>query len=134
MAINSPNRRAPRNTPELESRRTDQRYLTIRAISRYLLIAFGIWQGRMAVEALAGQDTSVYVRAVLGVFADLHVSILVALAGATTVWALFERILRHRIIVRLHTRIQKRELGIDPERSTSGLTTRGQTNPEDRGT
>jgi hypothetical protein len=132
MAINPHQRGSPVDTQASEFNRTDQRYRTGRAVCRYLLIGFGLWQGRLAIDALAGQTTDVYVKAALGAFAELRVSVLLTLAGAASVWALLERYLRHRIIVRLHTRIRDLETNIDPERSSSGLTTKGQTNPSDR--
>ncbi|MDO8304072.1 MAG: hypothetical protein Q7T18_12620, partial [Sedimentisphaerales bacterium] len=43
-----------------------------------------------------------------------------------------ERILRKKTIERLEDRIKKFELEKDPNRSTSMLTTRGETRPEDK--
>lgn len=129
----SPRARISPEAREIEFHRTDQRYRTARSLGRYSVIAFGLWQGRLALEALAGQKTELYLEALLGAFAAVHVAVWIGLAGATTVWALAERKLRHRVIVRLHTRIREIEMERDPNRSSSGLTTKGQTNPTDRG-
>jgi len=132
MAIEVQRPDSSNDARELDLHRTDQRYRTTRALTRYALVGFGLWQGRLAIDALAGHTTSVYVQAILDVFADLRVAILISLTGATTLWALGERRLRHHIIVRLHTRIRELETAKDPHRSSSGLTTKGQTNPTDR--
>lgn len=113
--------------------RIDQQYKTARTVVRCVVAAFGLWQARYAIEALAGQTTSIYVHTILEVFADLRFYLAFALAGGMAAWAVVERILRQRAIVRLHTRIKELETKADPERSSSGLTEKGQTNPRDRG-
>jgi hypothetical protein len=104
----------------------------VRALGLYALIAFGLWQAQLSIVAFAGHETSVYVHAILEMFADFRVSIFVTLAGGAGAWAVAERLLRQRMIVRLHTRIKELETQVDPGRSSSGLTRRGQTNPQDR--
>jgi hypothetical protein len=110
----------------------DRRYRLARSVARYALAAFIVWQARLAVDALAGQTTSVDVAAVLGVFTDLRVTVSLTLAGGAAAWAVVERKLRQRVIVRMHSRIQELEGRLDPGRSSSGLTTKGLTGPADR--
>lgn len=112
--------------------RDSQIYKTLRRFGLYSLIAFGLWQSRLAVDVLAGRTTSVYFEALLSLTAALHVKILVTVAVAATVWAIIERILRQRMIARLSDRNVKLELQRDPGRSTSGLTPHGKTHPRDR--
>lgn len=55
----------------------------------------------------------------------------VGFALACLVYARRQRTLRRNVIERQYGRIQQLESEIDPARSTSGLTARGETNPED---
>ena len=85
-----------------------------------------------AIEALAGWETAVYVQTFLQVVADIKVWLAMTLAGLTSGWAIAERRLRQRAIVRLHSRVRELELNLDPARSSSNLTLDSKTNPEDR--
>ena len=111
---------------------TDERYKTARAFGRYALIAFCVWMAERAIEALAGWETAVYVQTFLQVVADIKVWLAMTLAGLTSGWAIAERRLRQRAIVRLHSRVRELELNLDPARSSSNLTLDSKTNPEDR--
>lgn len=55
----------------------------------------------------------------------------VGFALACLVYARRQKTLRRNVIERQYGRIQQLETKIDPARSTSGLTARGETNPED---
>ena len=46
-------------------------------------------------------------------------------------WAVCERALRRRMVSKMESRIKELELSIDPNRTTSGLTIHGKTNPND---
>ena len=85
-----------------------------------------------AISALAGQETHVLVETALSVFAEFDLAISIALTGLAAAWAVLERSLRHRKVEYLQDRIRMLETSIDPRRSTSNLTTKGKTNPEDK--
>jgi hypothetical protein len=68
----------------------------------------------------------------LSVLAEMKVAFWVSLAGAACAWGFVERRLRHRKVEQLQGRIKQLETMIDPDRSTSGLTPAGRTNPLDR--
>ena len=116
----------------LEGLRIDQRYRTGRTFIRCAAFVAGAWFLAGAISDLAGRDTNVFVNLFLSVFADFKLVISVALTGCAIAWAMVERRLRHRKVEYLQERVRSLETDIDPQRSTSTLTTRGQTNPRDR--
>lgn len=116
----------------LSARHVDEIYRTIRTAIRFGFGAFCVWSVTQAIAALAGQNTSVIVQAGLSAFADLRFVFTFSLAGVAGVWALMERRLRQRATERLHKRVKELETEVDPKRSMSSLTTKGQTNPKDR--
>lgn len=82
------------------------------------------------IEPLAGKNTLLALSvAVLG---DIKFAVSIGLTGCATAWAVVERTLRHRKVEYLQGRIRDLETGIDPERTSSRLTTKGKTNPEDK--
>jgi hypothetical protein len=91
------------------------------------------FMAEQSIVALAGQTTAIYVETVLRAAADMRIVLSITLAGGAAAWAVFERILRLRVIERLHGRIRFLEDQIDPHRSSSGLTTKGRTHPRDKG-
>jgi hypothetical protein len=116
----------------LQRTRIVERYALARTAFRAMCV-FGIaWLAREAISDLAGRETSVTVSTALSVIGDLRVTIAITLAGGAAVWALVERTLRHRKTEALQTRIIELEKGIDPRRSSSGLTPTGKTNPRDK--
>lgn len=125
----------PPDTQErLSFARIDAKYRTIRTLIRcasMVLIAYFVY---LAIKSLAGHDTSLSLLMSLLFDAIVDVKIVVAftMAGACAVWAVAERALRHRKVDNLHGRIRELETQIDPGRTSSGLTTKGKTNPEDQ--
>ena len=111
--------------------RVDQRYRTIRAFGKYGVVAFSIWNFRVAIEALAGQETGIYIQAGLSLLADIRFSALITLSCGLGLWGAIERRLRQKTILRLHDRVKKLEVNVDPSRSSSNLTQTGKTNPKD---
>lgn len=91
------------------------------------------WVLKGWVMALAGRTTDVVAKIFVNVFADLRFAICFAVTGASVVWALVEKRLRHKAIERLSPRVRVQELKSDPERTSSNLTTKGKTNPRDLG-
>ena len=110
----------------------DQVFRTVRAFGLFSLIAFGLDQARLALQAFAGQSTSVHFETILRAFVDVRVAAAFSLAGGAASWAVVERVLRRRAIRRLHGRVKELELKINPSRPSSGLTVAGKTNPDDR--
>jgi len=88
--------------------------------------------GYLAIEALAGKTTlaSIIVQFLASVKVTQGLAYVIGLSGCA--YGAFQRRLRRTAIARIAARNTERELGIDPGRSSSGLTPRGETNPEDR--
>lgn len=86
----------------------------------------------LMVESLSGKTTL----ADIGVsfLGGLKISIVIAWASciAGIIYGLIQKKLRKDTVERLQTRIAKLERESDPKRSSSNLTTRGDTRPEDR--
>jgi hypothetical protein len=94
--------------------------------------AVGIaWIGRLMVSDLAGKSTDANI--IVDLLGKLEVSITLAwLACAGGVfYGISQNRLRKRAVVKLHQRIETLELLIDPTRTSSQLTERGDTNPRD---
>lgn len=111
---------------------TFERYRLARQVVRAAIWMFGLWQMRLGVEAVSGQDTQLIVNATLGIFADLKFSLAVTLAGGATAWALVERYTRQRSVERIQGRIRQLEQTTDPGRTSSGLTPKGATSARDK--
>ncbi len=88
--------------------------------------------GYLTVAALAGQTTA----ADIGIkfLADVQISRVFAVlfGGSGIAYGLQQRRLRKNTIERLQGRIQEHERRIDPQRTSSRLTARGETRPEDK--
>jgi hypothetical protein len=117
----------------LEFNRINQRYSTIRTLVRAAGVVLVVFFMSQTLKSLSGQATSVIVSATLSLFADVKFALAITLAGAASVWAVAERMLRRRKVEYMQGRIRELEMRIDPNRTTSGLTTRGMTNPRDGG-
>jgi len=115
--------------------RVDQRYRTARTGLRVLFSGFAVWCLYLAIDSIAGKTTAFQAAITVGfsLLWDIRFVVAFSLAGATTMWSATERWLRHRKVNYLQGRIKELELKIDPGRTTSGLTTKGRTNPRDRG-
>jgi hypothetical protein len=118
----------------LDFRRIDQQYLTARTAIRGLCWVAAAYFGFGAVGQFAGRSTDIDLALSLVITALVEIKFLIAIAltGAACAWAAVERTLRHRKVEKLQGRIRELETAIDPERSTSRLTPKGQTNPADR--
>lgn len=120
----------------IEKLRVNRRYdaigLVIGRGFKWGFFAILVWQGRHAVEALAGRTTLADFAVTLGA----NVSTAIAASWTVTigfgVWVFLERKLRKRVQERLTGRARELELRMDPGRSSSELTPRGDTRPEDQ--
>lgn len=126
-------------TPEARERlaflEIESRYVTIRTglrVGGVLGVAYFLFR---SIEAIAGQATSlsIIISLILNAFFELKFAFAVTLAGGCAVWAIAERMLRHRKVANLSGRIKELEQSIDPNRTSSGLTKHGKTNPRDKG-
>jgi hypothetical protein len=115
----------------LEYYRIQQRYSAIRTAIRSVAWLAVAWLGFGAFKTFAGQTTSVAISLILNALVDLKFVVSIALTGTATAWALLERRLRLRKVETMQGHIKRLETILDPERSSSGLTTRGLTNPKD---
>lgn len=84
-----------------------------------------------AIESLAGKQTDASI--LVNLLGKLEISVLLswAVGGAGLMYGRSQNRLRKRTIERLHGRIKDLESEIDPGRTSSKLTPRGETNPED---
>lgn len=128
----------PEKEPDGDFRRrlhlVSQRYSIARLAMRLGVIAYGIFEARRAIEALAGQTTVADI--VLGFFSDLGSggSIVAAWTfGAFGVaYGYRQRTLHRRAIMHFQGRVKTLEAQLDANRSSSGLQIDGTTRPEDR--
>lgn len=114
----------------LEISRLDQQWRTVRTAVRGVCLVAVVWLAGNIVGPLAGENTALS----LGVsfLGDLKVSLAFTLAASAAAWAVVERVLRQRKTQYLQDRVRELEARLDPHRSTSGLTPKGKTNPNDK--
>jgi hypothetical protein len=110
--------------------RVDARYSTARTAIRWFFAVLIVGAIGWALQPFAGKNTAVTF--FLSFVADLKFVFSVTVALGAAGWALIERGLRYHKTKYLQDRIKKLETEIDPQRSTSGLTRTGRTNPKDR--
>jgi hypothetical protein len=116
----------------IEFYRIQQRYSTARTTIKSIAWVFCVYVAFSAATKFAGQSTSVAISLILTALFDLKFVFSFALAGAACAWAAAERALRHRKVEQMQGRLKQLETQIDPNRSSSGLTTQGKTAPSDR--
>jgi len=88
--------------------------------------------GYLTIDSLAGGRTMADIG--IQLFTDIRISSALAwvLAGSGIYYGHRQRKLRGDVVERLQRRIRELEERLDPNRSSSRLTPRGETNPEDR--
>jgi cation transport ATPase len=84
---------------------------------------------RDVLIAMAGSTTNINI--ITSFFADIKFAATATLAGFVGLWGYLERRNRQKTVERLHARIKQLEQKIDPNRTSSGLTSDGRTNPRD---
>lgn len=96
-------------------------------------IAYMAYQGQLALGHLAGKSTvaNLFVSYITDTASGATVSISISISVVACAWAYGERKLRYEKVNYLQDRIKGLELRFDPNRSSSGLTTEGRTNPND---
>lgn len=114
------------------TRKADGWVTVLQSLIRWGSIVLLAWFAYLSVKALAGQTTL----ADIGIDFLGKVEISVALAWAVgaggTAYGWSQRKLRKDTVERLQERIEELEVTIDDQRSSSRLTKRGDTRPEDR--
>lgn len=108
----------------------EQVYRTARTAIRALAAVAVAYIFRDSVTFFAGQTTKVGLE--LSAVGDIKFVATISVAGLASAWAYTERKLRHRKVETLQGRIGELERRLDPNRSTSGLTTAGKTHPRDK--
>jgi hypothetical protein len=95
-------------------------------------VALGFWAFK-SIDVLAGRSTLAAIGVTLKALGKVYISEAVAwLFGMGGVgYGLVQRRLRHSVIARLSPAVRDREKVIDPKRTSSQLTERGQTKPQD---
>ena len=126
-----------RSKEELEANVQIQRIqartaITITAIRWAGLVGLA-WCGVEIVDALAGRITLATIGIGIKVLGKVYISEAVAwlFAVSGVGYGLAERRLRHSNIARLSSAVRDRETALDPKRTSSRLTERGLTRPED---
>ena len=94
--------------------------------------AFLIYQIRLSVDSIAGKTTITSIIMSLGTRVSVTVGLSWAVTALFAIWVFFERRLRKDTTERLSLRVQDLELSLDRRRSSSRLTPRGDTRPEDQ--
>jgi hypothetical protein len=87
--------------------------------------------GYLSIQSLAGQATSANIG--LDLVADVRLSEVFAyiFGGGGVAYGIRQRKLRGDTVERLQDRVRSLERQFDPNRTSSGLTERGDTNPQD---
>jgi hypothetical protein len=112
---------------------TNEAFALARTIVRWAFGGLYFWIFYQIIVVVAGKDTVVLFKIIVNGLVEMRVILPTAVCGVAVTWALAERNLRRRQMERLHPRVKDLETKIDPKRSTSTLTARGDTNPSDRG-
>lgn len=129
-----------RDVVQLERLRTDRRYelwtrlgsLLIGRGLKWGFFGFLVYQFRLAVEAYAGKITLAGFLVSLGANVTTNLLVSWSVAIGFGIWVFLERKLKRDTVERLSLRIKELELRIDRKRSSSDLTKRGDTRPEDQ--
>jgi hypothetical protein len=109
-------------------------FATIDLVAKAALAGFLGWKALDTIGAYAGTSTEVALWLDTLISVDFTVYFVIPWSLAAFLARLWwrERKLRHEVTERLQGRITELESRLDPQRSSSELTTRGTTNPRDR--
>lgn len=99
---------------------------------KYGVLAFGLYMAYLSILALSGKHTDAMFA--LSVFGNITISKALAyvFGGGGIIYGGFQQRARKRMVERLGPRVKELETGIDPARSSSELTPRGENQPKDR--
>lgn len=104
----------------------------INSAIRWGVVGFLGYCGYLSINVLAGKITSANI--LVSFLGNLTVSKWVAyiVGGGCLIYGIRERKLRRSTVKRLQARNQKFEAALDPKRTSSFLTERGETHPRDK--
>jgi sulfite exporter TauE/SafE len=103
----------------------------VNAVIKWGSLAFIAFMGRDSIFALAGKTTTAVFLADFGQSIELKEVITYTVGLLGVIYGLYERNTRQKKTQYLGDEIKKLELLLDPKRSSSKLTARGTTRPED---
>ena len=117
----------------VEVQRIQARAAVTLAAIRWLGLAVLAYFGYRSVDTLAGRTTLASIGVGISVLGKVYISEAVAwLFGVTGIgYGLRQRALRHNVIARLSPAVREREQALDPKRTSSQLTERVPTKPQD---
>jgi hypothetical protein len=106
--------------------------VTVQIGIKFGAIAFIAWCGKEAITSLAGSTTEASI--LISFLSKVEISEALAwIFGIGSIgYGYSQRKLKGQTVERLQSRITMLESKIDPDRSSSNLTKRGETNPKDR--
>lgn len=106
--------------------------ILISNLAKWATLALIAYFGYLSIAVLAGKTTASNIA--ISFFSDLKINKDLALifGGSGLAYGGYQRQLRKKTIERLQGRIQTLEKCLDQRRSSSKLTTRGSTRPEDK--
>jgi hypothetical protein len=106
--------------------------VTIAAIRWVGLVVLAYFASQ-SVVALAGRTTLATIGVGIKLLGKVYISQAVAwlFAASSEGYGLRQRALRHNVIARLSPAVREREQALDPKRTSSELTERGRTKPQD---
>lgn len=119
-----------RDRAELAHHSMDLWFGLARTAIRCAAAVAAIYFSQFLVAPFAGKDTMLALNVAL--LGDIKFAVSIGLTGAAAAWAVVERSLRHRKVEHLQGRVKELEKQLDPGRTSSRLTTKGKTNPEDK--
>jgi hypothetical protein len=128
--MSKPPATSARNQEQISLVRIQERYRTLRTLIKVAGWVGAVYLAQGAIEAITGETTRLALE--LSILADIKFAATLTLAGATTTWAIVERVLRYRKVEQMSGRIKELETRLDPNRTSSGLTPKGKTNPRDK--
>lgn len=99
---------------------------------RYAFYGWVAWTVYLDVRELAGKTTEASFIFQYLFSKENDYALPWILAAATTIWALLERRFRHQKTEQLTQRTKELEQRLDPQRSSSGLASTGETHARDR--
>jgi hypothetical protein len=113
--------------------RWDYGYRITRVLAKFGTYSFCAYCIYQSIVALAGTSTDLAVSIWLWLETSrgFTISASLTIAALAMIYGWGERSLRQRTVARLQKRLRELEKKIDPERSSSGLTPHGRTNPDD---
>ena len=113
-------------------------YRTLTSLFRWGGLAVIFYWIYRSVDAVTGQTTYADIDIAFNALANLRsslalgaVAVLISLAFLGVWYGILQRNLRRKTVERLQKRVKELEKQMDPNRTSSELTTRGETRPED---